>query len=218
MSVHKELRCPSCGALGATDQSSCQACGALLVPERDAVEVEDVLADVSRLMDELDAGSSPQHTGKGGKRPAATVAPPAPVLAAPSSKKEGTAAKETYQCLICGSTILADAQHCRICGTIFVDESQAKDFHGIPVTKITRSSEIDPEENELRQARRAETLRIAPPVAARGGMHLRPAAAGTPAAESAPAVRPVRVDELPEMESEGTRRPVVKKKIIKRKD
>ncbi len=218
MAVHKELRCPSCGALSTMEHSACPACGARLAPERDAVDVDDILADVSELMDELDAGSSPEPPGMGQRRSSATVAPPAPALAAPAVKKGAEGAKEVYQCLICGSSIPADAQHCRVCGTIFVDESQAPDFRGIPVTRISRSSEIDPGDHELGQARRAETVRTAPVVPAKGGPPQRPAMGGTPPAQPAIPGRPGTVDELPGMEVEGARRPVVKKKIIKRKE
>jgi RNA polymerase subunit RPABC4/transcription elongation factor Spt4 len=218
MVVHKELRCPSCGALSTIDHSSCPTCGGRLAPDRDAVDVDDILTDVSRLMDELAAEPSGEPSGRGGTHPAAAGPPPPLVLAGPSVKKDGVVAKESYQCLICGATIPADAGHCRICGTIFVDESEVHSFRGIPVTKISRSSEIDPEENELGQARRAETVRIEPPVPARGGRPQRPVVASAPVAEAVPGGRPARADELPDMEFEGARRPLVKKKIIRKKE
>jgi ribosomal protein L40E len=218
MVVHKELRCPSCGALSTIDHSSCPACGGRLAPDRDAVDVDDILSDVSRLMDELSAEPAREPSGRGTKHPAAEGPQPPPVLAGPAVKKDGAVAKESYQCLICGATIPADAGHCRVCGTIFVDEAQAQSFRGIPVTKIGRFSEIDPGENELGQDRRAETVRIEPPVPARGGRPQRPVAAGAAVAEAVPSGRPPRADELPEMEFDGIRRPLVKKKIIKRKD
>lgn len=216
MVVHKELRCPSCGALSTIDHSACPACGGRLTHERDAVDVDNILTDVSQLMDDMGrspAGKTPQDAGK---HPAAG-APPASVPAGPAVKTDGGAAKESYQCLICGAAIPADAEHCRICGTIFVDESQVQSFRGIPVTKICRSSEIDPEENELGQARRAETVRIEPPVPARGGKPQRPAAGEVPVVEPGPATRSVRSDELPPVEFEGPKRTLVKKKIIRKK-
>jgi len=218
MPVHRELRCPACGALSTIDHSSCPACGANLVPDRDAVDVDDILTDVSRLMDELAMGPPQKPARKGLTAPAAAGPPPSDVPAGPAVKKDGGATKESYQCLICGSTIPADAGHCRVCGTIFVDESQAPSFRGIPVTKIGRSSEIDPEENELGQDRRTETVRIEPPVPARGGRPQRPVAQGMPVADYAPAGRPTRSDELPPGEFDGARRPLVKKKIIRKKD
>ena len=218
MPVHRELRCPSCGALSTIDHSSCPSCGGLLAPERDAVDVDDILTDVSKLMDELAEEPPRKPAGKDGSAPAAAGPSPGHVPAGPAVKKDAGAAKETYQCLICGATIPADAGHCRVCGTIFVDESQARDFRGIPVRKISRFGEIDPEENELGQARRAEHVRPEPPVPARGGRPQRPTAQGIPVADSAPAGRPARSDELPPVESDGSRRPLVKKKIIRRKD
>jgi RNA polymerase subunit RPABC4/transcription elongation factor Spt4 len=211
MPVHRELRCPACGALSTIDHSSCPACGGKLVPDRDAVDVDDILTDVSRLMDELAAGPPQKPKQKAGLAHSR-------VPAGPAVKKDGGAAKESYQCLICGSTIHADAGHCKVCGTIFVDESQATSFRGIPVTKISRSSEIDPEENELGQDRRTETVRIEPPVPARSGRPQRPAAAAMPVADFAPAGRQARSDELPPVEVDGARRPLVKKKIIRKKD
>jgi len=217
MAVHKQLRCPSCGALSTIEHASCPACGTSLAPQRDSVDMDDVLADVSDLMEELNAKTAPGSPEIGEKRSAATVAPPAPSLAAPAPKKEMAGSKEVYQCLICGSTIPPDARHCRVCGTIFVDESLAHDFRGIPVTKIGRSSEIDPGDHELGQTRRPETVKMAPVAIAKAGAPQRPIAARAPEGQAPDSDQPRRVDELPGMEVEGAKRPVVKKKIIKRK-
>jgi hypothetical protein len=190
----------------------------MLAPERDAVDIDDVLAGVSSLIDELNGGGSPGPPDIGRRRSTSTVASPAPALAAPPARRETAPAKEAYQCLICGSTIPADARHCRVCGTIFLDESQASSFRGVPVTRIGRSSEIEPGDHELGQAHRTETVRMDPVQMARGAVpHRSPAAAAPCGAPPTPG-QPRTADELPNMEVEGARRPVVKKKIIKKKD
>ena len=107
---------------------------------------------------------------------------------------------ETYQCLICGSTVPALADRCPVCGTIFVSETEAQNLTGIPVARVRKRGELEAGELETLQAPRAhEVLNLELPLA-------RPL--------SAHALK--EADVLPVLEPTENRRPMIKKKVVKK--
>lgn len=108
--------------------------------------------------------------------------------------------KETYQCLICGSTVPALADRCPICGTIFVNETEAKNFTGIPVARIPKQGELEAAEMGNREVPTAhEVLNIELPL---------------PRPLSARAV--MEADVLPVLEPGEHSRVIIKKKVLKK--
>jgi hypothetical protein len=108
--------------------------------------------------------------------------------------------KETYMCLICGTTVPALADKCPVCGTIFVSETEARTFSGIPVARVPRKGEL--------QAAEAQTLEV-PRADEAVNLEL-----STPRPLSAHALK--EADVLPVMEPPDHRKVVIKKKVVKK--
>lgn len=261
------------------DHSRCPACKGPLIPEKDAMDVDDILTDISQLISDLgkedkDAGAPgttnappttkaahatvasrsasrrneearaginramdahrtegvqehlelglPDDSTELDREAAATV--PAPgKKSGPEADGEGTKpvtgdgdGEEAYQCLICGSTIPPEAEHCTVCGTIFVDEAEAHSFRGLPVKRLCQNSEIDADDSDLRQTRRAEEIKVEPPLPATGSHPQRLTYNDMPVVEYGPAGPAARADELPPSEFDGPKRSGIKKKIVKK--
>lgn len=108
--------------------------------------------------------------------------------------------KETYQCLICGSTVPALADRCPVCGTIFVNETEAKNFSGIPVARIPKRGELEAAETGHREVPTAhEVLNLELPL---------------PRPLSAHAVK--EADVLPVLEPGEHGRVIIKKEVLKK--
>jgi hypothetical protein len=156
-----------------------------------------------------------------GPAPRSPAAAPGKGSGGAEGRKGGEAkadtAVESYQCLICGSTIPAEAEHCRICGTIFVDEKEAGSYKGIPVARICQSSEIDPEDNDLRQMHRTEEIKVASPLPAQGMRPQRLTAEEMPSVEYGQKGGHGHADEIAAAEFDTSKRSLIKKKVIKKK-
>jgi hypothetical protein len=108
--------------------------------------------------------------------------------------------KDTYMCLICGSTVPALADKCPVCGTIFVDEKEARTFTGIPVARVPRKGELELGDDRVREVPRDdEVIRSELP---------------QPRPLSAHALK--EADVLPAMEPVAGKKVVIKKKVVKK--
>jgi len=112
--------------------------------------------------------------------------------------------RESYQCLICGSTVPALADKCPTCGTIFLSETDAHDFKGVPVARVPRRGELEAALSTDREVPRAEeVVDLNRPL---------------PRPLSASALKEADVLPVPEPagQKEGVVRKKVRKKLVKR--
>lgn len=201
MLSNNAVRCPSCGATNPPGRGHCAGCGAGLGDGREkGVLLERSLpeemprpgniARSERADVPVEYETVPDPTGKKLLEPDEEI----------KVDRADMLEKETYQCLICGSIVPALADRCPICGTIFVSETEAHNFTGIPVARVPRRGELEAGEMETRQVPRAhEVLNLELPL---------------PRPLSARALK--EADVLPVLEPAGDRKVIVKKKVVKK--
>lgn len=192
--------CPSCGRPVVSGRSSCAGCGAVLSGGERGDPPERALPEEvpsPRRLDRSERVFVPVEYERpetpGGKK----------LLDAGDEVKVDRAdmvEKETYMCLICGTTVPALADKCPVCGTIFVSETEARTFSGIPVARVPRKGEL--------QAAEAQTLEV-PRADEAVNLELT-----TPRPLSAHALK--EADVLPVMEPPDHRKVVIKKKVLKK--
>jgi len=185
----------------------CPSCSTALEPEKHSMNVEDILADIGDLMTELGTDGT-KAEGAAPAKAEKPAAPPRPGTAADNlPKPRGSGEEEvveTYQCLVCGARIPADAGKCNICGTIFMSESMAKTFKGIPVSRINNPDEIEPDEVDIGQShvRRSEEIPVELPLPKSGTLQ---------------ELRQPEVMPQPVIDNNISKKTVVKKTILKKK-
>gem|GEM_PF-1596187 len=194
--------CPSCGDGAPTGSDRCGRCGAP-IPAREQ--------EGGRAERALQGGRPPPPGGDRGERPEVPVeyeaarAADGKKLLEPDTEikvdREDMLEKETYMCLICGSIVPALADRCPICGTIFVSETEARTFAGIPVARVARRGAPEPPGAALHEVPRVgEPVNLEQP---------------NPRPLSASALK--EADVLPVLEAPDTRRVVVKKRVVRRR-
>ncbi len=195
------VRCPSCGTKNPTGRGGCLRCGAPLFKDRtDRGLIESSLPEEMPLpcnIDRIERTSVPVEYE--------TVEEPGrKKLLEPDDEikvdRADMVEKETYQCLICGSTVPALADRCPVCGTIFVSETEADKFTGIPVARVPKRGELEAAEQHPGQVPAAhEILDLETPI---------------PRPLSAHALK--EADVLPVLEHGAGEKALVKKRIVKK--
>jgi len=199
--IDNGVRCPACGTTGPPGARTCPKCGSGALEGRGN----------SRPADGSGPGEKQPRPGQElSARPLVPVeydVPEAPAQKRIMDLEDGIRVvrsemveHETYQCLICGSTVASESDKCHVCGTIFVSEHEAHTFSGIPVTRVRPPSEDEPSGTEIRHVPlKADEVKV-----------------------ELPSPRPLSVgqlkeaDVLPVMEGTGPKRVVIKKKVVKR--
>lgn len=144
MQAKNAVRCPSCGTENPFGRHDCGNCGARLFESgKGSPPIESDLPESvprprpvdrsERAFVPVEYEAAEVHGGKKLLEPGDEI----------KVDRSDMVEKETYQCLICGSTVPALADKCPICGTIFVSEKEAHTFTGIPVARVPRRSELE---------------------------------------------------------------------------
>jgi len=199
--VTKEAgKCPSCGKPAASGRSSCAACGAARPGAEPGAPAERPLPEDVPAPQRLER---PERIYVPVEYEKTEIPGEKKLLEAGDEVKVDRAdmvEKETYMCLICGTTVPVLADKCPICGTIFVDETEARTFTGLPVARVPRRGELSAAEAQTREVPRAvESVNLE---------------LTTPRPLSAHALK--EADVLPVMEPPDHRKVVIKKKVLKK--